>query len=110
MWGRVWVLPLCTVIVVILSAPSASGAPCSCGGPTSDAPLDTAIDVLECGSDGDGPLQCDDGVVCVCNLSPEVAVTNLFEVINGAPAEIEWYCEHDGADGHCSLLRVYRRQ
>ncbi|CAN0303542.1 unnamed protein product [Ectocarpus sp. 8 AP-2014] len=103
MWGRVWVLPLCTVIVAIFIAPSASGASCTCGGPTSDAPVTTDIDVEECGADLAGPDLCPVGMSCVCNLSPEVSVSNLLAVIAGTEsAVIEWYCEHDGADGHCS--------
>ncbi|CAM9915705.1 unnamed protein product, partial [Ectocarpus sp. 13 AM-2016] len=86
MWGKVWILPLCTVIVAIISAPSASGVGCSCGdgGPTSTDKFDITqnqIDPLLCGPDD--VVQCDTGEVCVCDYTVDTEITNLQAVITG---------------------------
>lgn len=100
MWGKVWVLPLCTVIVAILSAPSASGQSCSCGGPTSSAPSTAAITPADCL--GDGVTACPSGFVCVCSIDFDTETTNQNGIIAGEAPIIEWYCLHDGNDGYCT--------
>lgn len=102
MWGKVWILPLVTVIVAIFSASSASAqGSCSCGGPTSGSvSTATPVEPLECGADG--ASSCDPGYSCLCNFEVEVDV-DISGVVAGSASEptVTWYCQHDGGDGDC---------
>lgn len=98
MWGKVWALPLCTVIVAILSAPSASG--CTCGGP--DTPTNAAtmgIDPLLCGVEINN---CDAGEVCICDYDVVVDVDTSALIAGTGGVVVTWYCAHEGNNGYCT--------
>ncbi|CAM9658096.1 unnamed protein product, partial [Ectocarpus sp. 13 AM-2016] len=104
MWGKVWILPLYTVIVAIFSAPFASGD-CECGGPTMSDPSSDSIDVLACGATAQGEAICADAgnMVCVCDygVSIDVDVIAFLAGIDDEPT-ITWWCDHNGGDGYCT--------
>ncbi|CAM9922939.1 unnamed protein product [Ectocarpus sp. 12 AP-2014] len=108
MFGKVWALSLCTLMVAIFSASSAFGqGSCSCGGPTSGS-VSTAthvnlIDPLECGDDGSS--SCDPGYACVCDFEVEIDV-DTSALVAGTATEptVTWYCKHDGGDGQCTSV------
>ncbi|CAM9883930.1 unnamed protein product, partial [Ectocarpus sp. 12 AP-2014] len=99
MLGKVWILPLYTVMVAISNA--SSGQSCTCGGPTENSSLTGSIDVLSCGPT-DGPTDCD-GKVCVCDYGVTIDVDMGDFLFNGAAEPyISWYCDHNGGDGYCT--------
>ncbi|CAM9817823.1 unnamed protein product [Ectocarpus sp. 6 AP-2014] len=98
MWGKVLILPLCTVIVAIFSAPFASGQ-CSCGGagPSADSMSGDGINSLVCGPT-DAETDCN-GLACICDYHVTVAPTHD---LNSDPPQLRlfWYCT--GNDGYCT--------